>query len=102
MTSAYRARVLEYLSAVVAEAEATMLRRQAIKDAEPAGQAISPSAPTGNAILVPAPAGPEREQESLGIQQDRGSGGYRRAPQCQGKDANGLAQGQHVGTSRGM
>ena len=33
MTSAYRSRVLEYLSAVVAEVEATMLRRQAIKDA---------------------------------------------------------------------
>src|SRR5262245_24028773 len=63
-----------YHSAVVVQAEATMLCRQATHDADPAGLVIAPYAPTGNAIRVPAPTGPTGEQESFGRQQDRGSG----------------------------
>jgi hypothetical protein len=64
---------------------------------------VHPSyAPTGNAILVPAPAERANEQAPLGIQQDRRSGVWRRAPWCQGNGARGLAACPHVGTSRGV
>jgi hypothetical protein len=61
-------------SAVVVQAEATLVCRQATHDADPAGLVIAPYAPIGNAIRVPAPTGPTGEQDSLGRQHARGSG----------------------------
>src|SRR5262249_19925132 len=60
--------------AVVVQAEATLVCRQASHDADPAGLVIAPYAPIGNAIRVPAPIGPTGEQDSFGRQHDRGSG----------------------------